>query len=113
MSHVGVVLCGCGGGCALDFRFEQHSLCVFGSMDSSSLVLSYFAHDRFGHIIIRVMFFVQGVPMVYGGVASWAGLAVWNVPFNNPEMFQVSMAFADLLGAVFLFILAITKDKVN
>jgi hypothetical protein len=78
-----------------------------------SLVLSYSTHDRFGRIIIRVMFFVQGVLMVYGGVASWAGLAVWNVPFNNPEMFQVSMAFADLLGAVFLFILVITKDKVN
>lgn len=75
-----------------------------------SLVLSYFAHNRFGRII-RVMFFVQGVLMVYGGVASWTGLAVWNVPFN-PEMFQVSMAFADLLGAVFLFVLAIS-EKVN
>lgn len=77
-----------------------------------SLALSHFAKNRLGHTIVRVMFFVQGALMVYGGVGSWTGLAVWNVPFNNPEMFQVSMAFADLLGAVFLFVLAIT-EKVN
>lgn len=76
-----------------------------------SLVLSYLVHDRFGRVIIRVMFFAQGVLMVYGGVTSWAGLAVWNVPFN-PEMFYISMAFADLLSAAFFFVLAITK-KVN
>lgn len=111
MPDVGVVLCGCGGGCALDFRFEQHSLCVFGDVDSSFLSAVIFCHDRFRRVIIRMMFFVQGVLMVYGGVASWTGLAVWNVPFNL-EMFQVSMAFADLLGAVFLFVLAIT-EKVN
>ena len=73
-----------------------------------SLALLYLVHDRFGRAIIRMMFFAQGVLMVYGGVTSWTGLAVWNVPFN-PEMFQVSMAFADLLAAVFLFVLAITE----
>ena len=49
--------------------------------------------------------------MVYGGVTSWTGVAEWNVPFN-PEMFQISMGFADLLSAVFMFILAIS-EKVN
>ena len=73
-----------------------------------SLVLSYLVHDRFGLIIIRMMFLVQGVLLVYGGVTSWTGLTIWNVPFN-PEIFQVSMAFADLLGAVFLFVLAMTE----
>ncbi len=73
-----------------------------------SLALLHLVHNRVGQIIIRVNFFAQGVLMVYGGVTSWTGLAVWNVPFN-PEMFQVSMAFADLLAAVFLFVLAITE----
>jgi drug/metabolite transporter (DMT)-like permease len=76
-----------------------------------SLVLSYRVHDRFGWIIIRMIFFAQGVLMVYGGVTSWTGLAVWNVPFN-PEMFNVSMAFADLISATFFFVLALT-EKVN
>jgi len=74
-----------------------------------SLALLHLVHSKIGHIIIRLMFFAQGVLMVYGGVTSWTGIAVWNVPFN-PELFQVSMAFADLLAAVFLFVLA-TSEK--
>ena len=73
-----------------------------------SLALLHLVHNRFGLVIIRLMFFAQGVLMVYGSVTSWTGLAVWNVPFD-PEMFQISMAFADLLAAVFLFVLAITE----
>lgn len=55
----------------------------------------------------RGILMILGVISVYGGIASWTGLTLWNVPFPNRELFQVSMAFADLLGAVFMFVLAI------
>lgn len=55
----------------------------------------------------RLLLFIFGVIEVFGGIASWTGLALWNVPFPNKELFQVSMAFADLLSAVFMFYLAI------
>ena len=54
----------------------------------------------------RVMLALLGVVMVVGCVASWTGATVWNVPFANKEMFQVSMALLDLVSAVFMFILA-------
>ena len=76
-----------------------------------SLALSHFVHDKL-LMIVQGMFFIQGCLMVYGGVTSWTGLTVWNIPEGNIELFQVSMAFADMLGAVFLFVLAIT-EKVN
>lgn len=47
--------------------------------------------------------------MIYGGIASWTGVAIWNVPFENLELFQVSMAFADLLSATFMFVLALER----
>jgi hypothetical protein len=49
--------------------------------------------------------------MTFGGVASWTGLVQWNVPFVNVELFQVSMAFADLLSAVFMFVIAIEQKE--
>ncbi|MCJ7561245.1 hypothetical protein MUO79_11630 [Candidatus Bathyarchaeota archaeon] len=44
---------------------------------------------------------------VGSGVASWAGVVVWNVPFADKVLFQVSMAFADLISAVFMFALVL------
>ena len=58
----------------------------------------------------QFLLFILGLVEVYGGIASWCGLGIWNVPFPNIELFQVSMAFADLLSAVFLFYLAIYGD---
>lgn len=60
-----------------------------------------------GHVAL----FVLGVIMVYGGIVSWAGVAVWNVPFDNKEIFQVSMALANMLSAAFMFLLAFNDDE--
>ena len=71
-----------------------------------ALFLRWLAYDRMGYIIVRFLFYCLGVLMVAGGIMSWTGVTIWNVPFENLEIFQVSMAFADLLGAVFMFVLA-------
>ena len=62
-------------------------------------------------IIGRIFLFWLGLIEVFGGITSWTGLALWNVPFPNKELFQVSMAFADLIAAVFMFYLAIDDGK--
>jgi hypothetical protein len=43
--------------------------------------------------------------MVYGGVTSWTGEFIWNVPFEAKELFQVSMAFADFIAAAFMLVI--------
>jgi len=59
----------------------------------------------------RVLLAVLGVIEVVGCVTSWSGVAVWNVPFPNKELFQMSMAFLDMLSAVFMFLLASTEGE--
>ena len=54
----------------------------------------------------RVSFAVLAIIMVFAGVASWAGTAIWNVPYQN-GLAQVSMAFADLISAVFMLYLVL------
>ena len=58
----------------------------------------------------RIMLIILAVISVYSGVASWTGAALWVVPFADKEIFQVSMAFADLLGAVFMLDLALEDN---
>jgi len=55
----------------------------------------------------KILFCILGAIMVFGGVTSWIGMAVWNVPFADKALFQVSMAFADLISAVFMFVLVL------
>lgn len=62
-------------------------------------------------LVGRISLFSLGVAEVFGGIASWVGIGIWNVPFPNKELFQVSMAFADLISAVFMFILAIESKQ--
>lgn len=59
----------------------------------------------------KIFLFILGLIEVFGGIASWVGLAMWNVPFANKELFQVSMAFADLVSAVFMFYLVTVREK--
>ena len=77
---------------------------ALGSWILCSLILYWVERFRF---IGRIFLFILGLVEVFGGIASWCGLVVWNVPFANKEIFQVSMAFADLISAVFMFYLAI------
>jgi hypothetical protein len=69
--------------------------------------LTHIAYDKFGYDVLAGAFFALGIAMVYGGVVSWTGTGLWNIPFPNKELFQVSMAFADLLSAVFMFMLGL------
>ena len=50
----------------------------------------------------RLVLFIMGIFESMGGVASWTGIIGWNVPFADKAAFNVSMAFADILAAVFL-----------
>ncbi len=75
----------------------------FGIVIVGSAICSGLAGKKWQLSIINV---VLALLQIYGGVASWTGLHIWNVPFANKEMFQISMACADLLAAVFLLYLA-------
>jgi len=76
---------------------------VLGVFIIVMVFLMHFIHGR----PVTVVFFALGIMMTYGGVVSWTGAGLWNVPFPNKELFQVSMAFADMISAVFLFLLGI------
>jgi len=76
-----------------------------------TLLMDYMSYDKLGFTIIRFFYCLLGAIEVFGGIASWTGLVTWNVPFTQKEMFNISMAFVDLLSAVFLFVLAIDKTK--
>lgn len=85
---------------------------IYSALGSAIIVLVIiraFKHDptEFLSYWVRVLLFVVALIEIYGGIASWTGLAVWNVPFANKEIFQVSMAFADLVSAVLMLYLAL------
>jgi hypothetical protein len=84
---------------------------IFGVVLLFCVLVQYLANDTLGRKIVALMLIAFGVFMAYGGVASWTGASLWNVPFTNIEIFQVSMAFANLLSAVFLFYNAIALIK--
>lgn len=75
------------------------------------ILLMHVAYDAFGYHVMAGAFFALGIAMTYAGVVSWSGAGLWNVPFPNKEMFQISMAFADLLAGVFLFMLSIEMAR--
>lgn len=58
----------------------------------------------------RILQFILGVILALGAVLSWTGVGLWNVPFPNVELFQVSMAILNILTAVFAFALAIDES---
>ena len=64
---------------------------------------------KINSIYYRASFAVLAVVMVFAGVGSWAGTALWNVPYQN-GLAQVSMAFADLISAVFMFYLVLKPE---
>ncbi len=60
--------------------------------------------------LARVMLVILALVEISGGILSWSGASLWNIPFANKEIFQVSMAFADLVSAVFMLYLAVYND---
>ena len=79
---------------------------ILGTLILITLILLHTKRERIG----KFLFGVLGCMMTFGGVASWTGLVRWNVPFVVVDLFQVSMAFADLISAVFMFVLATTEE---
>jgi hypothetical protein len=69
----------------------------------SAIMLSLFAKKRIAKLCIAFVLSIFGIGEVCCGVASWVGKILWNVPFANIELFQVSMAFLDVISAAFLF----------
>jgi hypothetical protein len=85
---------------------------VYGLLGAGLLVMSILTvlqewntqNDMFG-FLLGLAYFSVAVLMVYGGVTSWTGISIWNVPFEAKEVFQVSMAFADFIAAAFMLYL--------
>ena len=71
---------------------------------------SRFKSGKSVKLVARVALVVLAVLSVYSGIATWAGVFIWVVPFANKEVFQVSMAFADLIGAAAMLYLALGDD---
>lgn len=86
---------------------------IFGAVLLFCVLVQYLATDALGRRLAALPLIFFGIIMTYTGVASWTGVLLWNVPFANVEIFQVSMAFADLFSAVFLFYNAIVLVKDN
>lgn len=84
---------------------------VLGFFILFMVFLAHIAYDKFGYNVLAGAFFALGIAMVYGGVVSWTGAGLWNVPFPNKELFQISMAFADMLAGMFMFMLAIEMAR--
>jgi len=61
-------------------------------------------------MLAKILLLALAIIEVFSGIASWSGVAVWNVPFANKELFQVSMAFADLISAAFMFYLILQSE---
>lgn len=57
----------------------------------------------------RILLLIAGVMETIGGVVSWTGVIVWNVPFADKALFNVSMAIFDLVSASFLFEKSLSK----
>jgi len=66
-------------------------------------------HQLLGRIILAFTALIE----IYGGITSWTGITRWNISSPNPEIFQVSMAFADLISAVFMLTLALPINTKN
>lgn len=91
----------------VDFQYATGLYIALGLSILVGLFNLFLLDNPINHAIARIMFILLGILMVFGGICSWAGLTTWNIPFDNKGLFQVSMAFADLLSAVFMFIVAL------
>lgn len=75
---------------------------ILGIVTISSVLI-----QKYDKTMGSIILFPLAVVGIYGGVASWSGIATWNVPFPNKELFQVSMAFGELVTAVLMLYLAL------
>jgi len=81
---------------------------VYGWLIVATLMCLAFRNPKI-KTVGSLLLFILVVLQVESGVQSWTGAAVWNVPFASKEIFQVSMAFADLVAAVFMIWLLLSE----
>ena len=74
---------------------------VFGAalLAATLILTAYPGKNKNVKVVARLTLLILAVLEVYSGIASFTGVFIWVVPFANKEVFQVSMAFADLIGA--------------
>lgn len=66
------------------------------------------SENKSARFILRaILGIILGPAMIYGAIVSFAGMMIWTVPFLNQELFQVSIAIADLLAATCMYILVL------
>lgn len=83
---------------------------LFGAlMLATTLIIGFYPGEK-NKLVARYVLAVLAVLSVFSGISSFTGVQLWVVPFANKEIFQVSMAFADLLGAAFMLYLALNKE---
>ena len=58
----------------------------------------------------KIGLFGFAIAEVIGEVMSFTGALRWNLPFANTEVFQVVMAFMDLVAASLLFFIVFDQD---
>lgn len=106
LSYIAVAIMapGISGSDAIDNRVFCAALGIW--VLASVLVFLKSGNMAMNTVYYRASFAVLAIVMVFAGVASWAGTAMWNVPYQN-GLAQVSMAFADLISAVFMFYLVL------
>ena len=73
-------------------------------------ILLQFKLSTLTRVFLCYILFALAVMSVFGTVASWSGIAVWDVPFADKAGFNISMAFMDFISAVFMLILALGKQ---
>ena len=83
---------------------------VFGIALLAATTLATWARGK-TRLAGRITLLILAVFSVYSGIASWTGVALWIVPFADKALFQVSMAFADLIGAAFMIDVALENGK--
>ena len=79
---------------------------ILGLAIIASVLVYIFSKTILGPLLLLVLAIVG----IYGGVASWSGIAIWNVPFANKELFQVSMAFGELATSVLMLYLSLFRE---
>lgn len=87
------------------------TLCVVGQFLVNGKHVNVFRNfEIFLSRASKIGLFVFAIAEVIAGVMSWTGALRWNLPFPNTEIFQVSMAFMDLVAATLMFVVVFDKD---
>ena len=80
---------------------------VFGVALLLAACFKAYGKQKGTRVLGKWMLCILAVASVFSGIASFTGVQMWSVPFVNREIFQVAMAFADLVGAAFMLTLAL------